>query len=138
MEKHGAADIRNFAIVGHASSGKTTLAEAMLLCSGVVGRMGRIAERSTMSDYHTDEKERQISVQSSLLQCEWLNKKFNIIDAPGYLDFVGEALCGLRAADFALVCVHAQHGIGIGTDRMWRYATEFGIPNILVINAVDK
>jgi elongation factor G len=138
MEKHRAADIRNFAIVGHATSGKTMLAEAMLLCSGVIGRMGRIADGNTMSDYHTDEKERQISVQSSLLRCEWLNKKFNIIDAPGYLDFVGEALCALRAADFALVCVHAQHGIGIGTDRMWKYATEFGIPKILVINAVDK
>jgi elongation factor G len=138
MEKHPAAEIRNFAIVGHASSGKTMLAEAMLLCSGVTGRMGRIADGSTMSDYHTDEKERQISVQSSLLQCEWLKKKFNIIDAPGYLDFVGEALAALRAADFALVCVHAQHGIGIGTDRMWRSATEFGIPKILVVNAVDK
>ena len=114
------------------------LAEAMLLCSGVTGRMGRIADGSTMSDYHTDEKERQISVQSSLLRCEWMKKKFNIIDAPGYLDFVGDALSALRAADFALVCVHAQHGIGIGTDRMWKYATEFGIPKILVVNAVDK
>src|ERR1044072_6752694 len=138
MEKHRAADIRNFAIVGHASSGKTMLAEAMLLCSGVTGRMGRVVDGSTMSDYHTDEKERQISVQSSLLRCEWLGKKFNMLDAPGYLDFVGEALGALRAADFAVVCVHAQHGIGIGTDRMWKYATEFGIPKILVVNAVDK
>jgi elongation factor G len=138
MDKHRAADIRNFAIVGHASSGKTMLAEAMLLCSGVIGRMGRIADGSTMSDYHTDEKARQISVQSSLLRCEWLQKKFNIIDAPGSLDFVGEALGALRAADFALVCVHAQHGIGIGADRMWRAATEYGIPKILVVNAVDK
>src|SRR2546423_5519406 len=138
MDKHRAADIRNFAIVGHATSGKTMLAEAMLLCSGAIGRLGRIADGSTMSDYHTDEKERQISVQSSLLKCEWLEKKFNIIDAPGYLDFVGEALGALRAADFAVVCVHAQHGIGIGTDRMWRAATEYGIPKILVINAVDK
>src|SRR6184192_62482 len=138
MEKHRAADIRNFAIVGHASSGKTMLAEAMLLCSGATGRLGRIADGSTMSDYHTDEKERQISVQSSLLKCECLEKKFNIIDAPGYLDFVGEALGALRAADFAVVCVHAQHGIGIGADRMWRAATEYGIPKILVINAVDK
>src|SRR5204862_2442174 len=107
MEKHRAADIRNFAIVGHASSGKTMLAEAMLLCSGVIGRMGKIADGSTMSDYHVEEKERQISVQSATLRCEWLNKKFNIIDAPGYLDFVGEALGALRAADFALVAVHA-------------------------------
>jgi len=83
MEKHRAGDIRNFAIVGHATSGKTMLAEAMLLCSGAIGRMGRIADGSAMSDYHTDEKERQISVQSSLLRCEWLGKQFNVIDAPG-------------------------------------------------------
>lgn len=138
MQNHRAAEIRNFAIVGHASSGKTTLAEAMLLCSGAIGRMGRIPDGSTMSDYHADEKERQISVQSSILRCEWLNKRFNIIDAPGYLDFVGEALGALRVADFALVAVHAQHGIGVGTDRVWKYAAEYNIPRILVVNAVDK
>src|SRR6266545_4571630 len=103
MEMHWAADIRNFAMVGHASSGKTTLAEAMLLCSGVIGRMGRVADGSTMSDYHTDEKERQISVQSSLLKCEWLKKQFNILDTPGYMDFVGETLGALRVADMAVV-----------------------------------
>src|SRR5688500_18714204 len=114
MQKHRAADIRNFAMVGHASSGKTMLTEAMLLCSGKVGRMGRIADGSTASDYHVSEKQRQFSVQSSVLHCEWLGKKFNIIDAPGYLDFVGESLGALRVADFAVVVVHAQHGIGVG------------------------
>ena len=138
MQKHRAADIRNFAMVGHASSGKTMLTEAMLLCSGKIGRMGRIADGSTASDYHTSEKQRQFSVQSSVLHCEWLGKKFNIIDAPGYLDFVGESLGALRVADFALVVVHAQHGIGVGTDRVWKYATEYGIPKIIVVNAIDK
>src|SRR5215216_3484405 len=110
MEKHRAGDIRNFAIVGHASSGKTMLTEAMLLCSGAIGRMGRIAEGTTASDYHATEKQRQISVQSSILHAEWMGKKFNIIDTPGYTDFVGETLGALRVADFALVVVHAQHG----------------------------
>ena len=138
MQKHRAAEIRNFAMVGHASSGKTMLTEAMLLCSGAVGRMGRIADGSTASDYHVSEKQRQFSVQSSLLHCEWLGKKLNLIDTPGYLDIVGESLGALRVADFAVVVVHAQHGIGVGTDRVWKYATEYGIPKIIVVNAIDK
>src|SRR4051812_46853467 len=138
METHQPGDIRNFAIVGHASSGKTMLAEAMLACSGAITRMGRIPEGTTVSDYHVSEKQRQISVQTSFLHTEWQGKKFNILDTPGYLDFVGESLSALRVADFALVIIHAQHGIGVGTERVWNYATDYGIPKIIVINAVDK
>src|SRR3954468_10412401 len=136
--QHLPANIRNFAIVGHASSGKTMLAEAMLACSGVIGRMGSIADGTTVSDYHVSEKQRQISVQTSLLHTEWLGKKLNILDTPGYLDFVGEVLGALRVADFALVVINAQHGIGVGTERVWNYATQLGIPKILVVTAVDK
>src|SRR5258708_11328542 len=132
------ADIRNFAVVGHASSGKTMLTEAMLACGGLIGRMGRIADGTTVSDYHVSEKQRHISVQASLLHVEWTGKKFNIIDTPGYLDFISEALAALRVADFALVVVNAQHGIGVGTERVWKYATDYGIPKILVANAFDK
>lgn len=132
------ADIRNFAVVGHASSGKTMLCEAMLACSGKIQRMGSIAEGNTVSDYHHSEKQRQISTQTSLLHTSWLGKKFNILDTPGYLDFVGEALSALRVADFALVVVHAQDGIGVGTERLWNFATQFDIPKFIVINAVDK
>jgi elongation factor G len=138
MAMHGSADIRNFAIVGHASSGKTILSEAMLVCSGVIGRMGRIADGSTVSDYHVSEKQRQISTQTSLLHTTWLEKKLNIMDTPGSLDFISEALAALRVADFALVVVHAQHGIGVGTERVWDCATECGIPKIIVVNAMDK
>ena len=114
------------------------LAEAMLACSGVIGRMGRIADGTTVSDYHASEKQRQISTQASLLHTEWLGKKLNIIDTPGYLDFLSEALAALRVVDFALVVVHAQHGIGVGTERVWKCATECGIPKVLVVNAMDK
>ncbi len=138
MQKYSAQDIRNFAIVGHASCGKTMLSEAMLACAGVIGRMGRIADGSTVSDYHASEKQRHISVQTSLLRAEWMGKKFNILDTPGYLDFISEALSALRVADFAVVVVHAQHGIGVGTERVWKYASDFGIPKILVVNAMDK
>jgi elongation factor G len=132
------ADVRNFAIVGHASSGKTILSEAMLFCSGAIGRMGRIADGSTVSDYHVSERQRRISTQTSLLHTRWMDKQFNIMDTPGYLDFMSEALAALRVADFALVVVHAQHGVGVGTDRVWNYATECGIPKIIVVNAMDK
>ena len=138
MSTPSAGDLRNFAIVGHASSGKTTLSEAMLACAGVIGRMGSIPQGTTVSDYHVTEKQHQISTQTSLLHCTWMGKKLNILDTPGYLDFISEALAAVRVADFALVVVHAQHGIGVGTDWTWRCATDCGIPKIIVVNAVDK
>ena len=138
MQTDLAKDLRNFAIVGHASCGKTLLSEAMLACSGAIGRMGRIADGSTVSDYHPSEKQRQISTQSSLLHATWTGKKFNIIDSPGYLDFAGEALSALRVADLALVAIHARDGVGVGTERVWKHATELGLPKIIVVNAVDK
>jgi elongation factor G len=138
MKTYQPADLRNFAIVGHASSGKTILAEAMLMCGGVINRMGRIADGSTVSDYHVSEKNRKISVSASLLHTEWMGKKFNIIDTPGYLDFISEGLGALRVGDFALVVIHAQHGLGVGTDRVWNYATGYGLPKMIVVNALDK
>jgi elongation factor G len=138
MKNYQPADIRNFAVVGHASSGKTMLSEAMLMCGGVINRMGRIADGSTVSDYHVSEKNRKISVSASLLHTEWMGKKFNIIDTPGYLDFISEGLGALRVGDFALVVIHAQHGLGVGTDRAWNYATSYGIPKMIVVNALDK
>ncbi len=138
MRNHLPADIRNFAVVGHASSGKTTLAEAMLACAGVITRMGTIAQGNTASDYHGDEQSHQISIHTSLLHCEWLDKKFNIIDTPGYLDFISEGLGALRVGDFALVVINAQQGIGVGTEQVWKYASDFDIPKMIVVNGVDK
>ena len=138
MKEYQAADIRNFAVVGHASSGKTMLCEAMLACAGVINRMGSIAAGTTASDYHVSEIHRQISVQASLLHLEWLNKKFNIIDCPGYADFISEGLGALRVGDFALIVVNARDGVGVGTDAVWKYATEYGIPKLIVINGYDK
>jgi elongation factor G len=138
MKEYPSADIRNFAIVGHASSGKTLLSEAMLACGGVINRMGSIASGTTVSDYHDSEHQRQISVQASLMHLEWLGKKFNLIDCPGYTDFLSEALGALRVCDFAVIAVHANHGVGVGTDTVWKFATEDGIPKIIVINAFDK
>src|SRR5215467_53735 len=133
MKEYQTGDIRNFAVVGHASSGKTMLSEAMLVCAGVINRMGSIPAGTTVSDYHDSERARQISVQASLLHLEWLNKKFNVIDCPGYADFISEGLGALRVGDFALVVVNAGHGVGVGTDSVWRYATLYGIPKMIVV-----
>src|SRR5215813_7101763 len=138
MKDYQPGEIRNFAIVGHASSGKTMLSEAMLACAGVINRMGTIAAGSTVSDYHENEQQRQISVSASLMHVDWLGKKFNILDCPGYADFISEGLGALRVGDFALIAIHANHGLGVGTDAAWKYATEDGIPKMIVVNAFDK
>src|SRR5437867_8357054 len=138
MKTYQPSEIRNFAIVGHASAGKTMLSEAMLVCGGVLNRLGSIAAGTTASDYHDSERQRQISVHASLLHTEWQGKKFNIIDTPGYLDFISEGLGALRVGDFALVIVHAQHGVSVGTEQVWEYATRYDIPKMIAINALDK
>src|SRR5512135_663341 len=143
MKEYQAADIRNFAIVGHASSGKTMLSEAMLAAAGVINRMGTITAGSTVSDYHDSEQQRQISVTATFMHLEWLGKKFNLLDAcanqfhildcPRYADFISESLGALRVSDLAVVVVHANHGVGVGTDAVWKCATDNRIPKLLVV-----
>jgi len=138
MKTYQAADIRNFAVVGHATCGKTTLCEAMLATAGEISRMGSVAKGTTVSDYHPGEKLHQISIHATPLHLEWLGKKLNAIDTPGYIDFISEALVALQVGDFALVVVHAVHGAALGTETVWRYATQYGIPKILVVNGCDR
>ena len=114
------------------------LSEAMLACAGVINRMGTIAAGSTVSDYHESEQHRQISVSTTLMHLEWQGKKFNILDCPGYVDFISEAMGALRVSDLAVVTVHANHGVGIGTDTVWKCAISNGIPKVIVVNAFDK
>jgi elongation factor G len=138
MKTYQPAGIRNFAIVGHASSGKTMLSECMLACGGVINRLGSVANGTTVSDYHENERERKISIQASLLHCEWMEKKFNFMDTPGYLDFISEALGALRVSDFAVIVVDIKAGVGVGTQQVWDYATRFRIPKIFVVNGLDR
>src|SRR5690606_33669750 len=138
MSHYDAADIRNFAIVGHQATGKTILSDAMLMCSGKINRIGSISAGTTTSDYHASEKERQISVHASLMHTEWMGKKFNIIDTPGYQDFISEGLGALRVGDFALVVVGATAGVELGTSQVWEYATKYDIPKLIVVNGCDK
>jgi len=138
MKIYQTSDLRNVALLGHASSGKTMLAECMALCGGVTNRLGSVANGSTISDYREEEQVRQTSVQTSMLHVEWQGKKLNILDAPGYLDFIGESLSASRVADLALIAIHANHGIGVGTGKVWDFTTQFETPRMIVVNAVDK
>ena len=138
MEQFHSSDIRNFAIVGHGASGKTSLAEAILMLGGAINRLGTIEDGSTVSDYHPAEKARKISIHSTPLHIEWENKKFNIIDTPGYSDFIGEALGSLSVVDSAVITIHASNGIEVCTETMWDNATELGIPKMLVVNGLDR
>jgi elongation factor G len=138
MKSYQTADLRNVAIMGHASCGKTMLTECMALCGGVINRLGSVTNGSTLSDYRDEEQARQISVQTSMVVVEWQGKKINLLDTPGYLDFIGESLSAARVADLALVVIHANHGIGVGTGKVWDYTTQFNTPRLIVVNAVDK
>ena len=138
MKNYAAKDIRNFAVVGHGGSGKTTLSEAMLSRSGKINRIGSIESGTTISDYHHDEHQRQISIHSSPLHLEWDDIKFNFIDTPGYLDFIGEAISSLAVVDAAVVVVHAVNGIEVGTEQVWNYASNYRLPKIIVVNGLDK
>ena len=138
MKVYDADHIRNVALVGHQGSGKTMLAEAMLLASGILRRMGGIEAHSTVSDFHPSEHERQMSIFASLLHAEWEGHKINVIDTPGYPDFMGEVISSLKVVDTAIFVMNAVEGVQVGTELAWNYAEEFGKPSMFVINHLDK
>lgn len=138
MNEHVAQDIRNLALIGHGGSGKTTLTEAILYTVGVTTRMGRIEDGNTVSDYSPDEHHRGFSLNATLLQFEHGRAKVNLIDTPGYTDFIGEAIGALRAVDGVLVLVNAQTGIEVGTELLWGYANQYALPRFIVINALSR
>ncbi len=116
MNVYDADHIRNVALVGHQGSGKTMLAEAMLFSSGALRRMGSIEGKNTISDFHPSEHERLMSVFTSLLHAEWKGHKINILDTPGYPDFVGEVIASLKVADTAVFVMNATEGVQVGTE----------------------
>ncbi len=138
MKEYHQTDIRNIALVGHASSGKTMLSEAMFYTAGGTNRLGTIAEGTTHSDYRRKEIERQHSISAAVLQMEFEGVKINLIDTPGYADFVGEALSGLRVADVGLLVVNGLHGPEMGTEVMWDFSAGHDIPRAFFINQLDK
>ena len=138
MNVYDADHIRNVVLVGHQGSGKTMLAEAMLYASGAIRRMGAIEDGSTTSDYHPSEHERQMSVFTSLVHAEWKGHKINILDTPGYPDFVGEVVASMKVADTAIYVMNAAEGVEVGTELAWTYGTMTDKPSMFVINHLDK
>lgn len=138
MREFTPEQIRNVAIIGHGSSGKTILAEAMLLSSGATTRIGRIEDGSTTSDYHSDEIERQISINSTLLSTTFRDHKINLIDTPGYSDFLGDVISSLRVVDTALLVLKSAEGVEVGSELVWNYADKAETPVVIAINKMDN
>lgn len=137
MDKITTKSIRNVCLMGHSSTGKTSLGEAMLYLAKATDRLGRTAEGNTVSDYDSEEIRRGFSLSTSIAPFMWKDSKINIIDTPGYLDFQGEVLEGVRVADSALIVVDGRNGVEVGTELAWDYAVEEGIPRAFFINRFD-
>ncbi|MDU5470519.1 elongation factor G [Peptoniphilus harei] len=137
MKVYTTDKVRNLALVGHSGSGKTNLTEAMLFQSGATKKLGNVSSKNTVSDFSKEERERGTSIATSIIPVEWRNYKVNIIDTPGFLDFVGEAHSALRASEAAIMVIDATKGIEVGTERTWKYTEKIGLPRIIFINKID-
>ncbi|GAB4538197.1 MAG: elongation factor G [Anaerolineales bacterium] len=138
MKEYTTEFIRNIALVSHGGAGKTMLAESFLHATKATTRLGKVEDGSTVSDYDEEEQRRKISIYSSVIPVEHKNCKINIIDAPGYTDFVGDSLSALSVADGAIILIDAVSGIEVGTELAWKYADEFNLPRFFVINKMDR
>jgi elongation factor G len=138
MAEFDTSHVKNVVLLGHAGSGKTTLAECMLYEAGLVTRRGTIYENNTVGDYHPLEQERGNSIFSKLMHTRWRGYKINILDTPGYNDFVGEVLSALRVSDTGVLLLNASMGVEIGTDIIWEYTEKFKTPMILAVNKLDE
>ncbi|HXF36093.1 MAG TPA: GTP-binding protein, partial [Actinomycetota bacterium] len=138
MKTYEAKDIRNVLLVGHGGAGKTTLLEAMLFTAGATTRMGRVEEGNTVSDHDPEEIRKGISVSLAMAPVEWQGVKLNVLDAPGYADFVGDVVAAVRAADAVLLVVSAVDGVEVQTEVAWELAVEQGLPRAILVNKLDR
>src|SRR3982750_4051066 len=132
------ADIRNIILVGHGGAGKTTLAESMLHRCGVITRMGSVDDANTISDFEPEAKQHKHSTSSTLLFATHDSREINLIDTPGYPDFIGQALAALPAVETAVIVVNAETGIEVNTRRLYHAAGEMGRARMIVVNKMDK
>lgn len=138
MKEYTTDKLRNIVLVGHQSSGKTSLVEAVLFNAGAINRMGKVEEKNTVSDWDEEERARGMSITTSLVSVEFEDHKINILDTPGFTDFQGEVKNAIRVADAVVVVVDAVSGVEVGTELVWNYARAFQQPIIVVINKVDR
>ena len=137
MKIYQTSDIRNIALVGGAKSGKTSMAEAMAFCGGLINRRGTVDGKNTISDYRDIELDRKYSVETTLMYTEFGGKKVNILDVPGFADYQGELVSALNVVEAAVVVVNAQSGVEVGTEIANRYATKLDTPMLFVVNHLD-
>ncbi len=130
--------IRNVVFVGHGSTGKTTLVDAICFAAGATNRKGSVTEGTAITDFNPEEKDHLFSVSSAVAHVDWNGTKINMIDTPGYLDFAGDAIAGIRVADGAVILVDASAGVLVGTENVWEYSQARGIPRIFVVSMMDK
>jgi elongation factor G len=132
------AKIRNIAVVGHGGVGKTSLVEAILFAAGAVTRFGRVDDGTTTTDFDPDEIKRKISLNTAVAHCDYRGHRLNLVDTPGYGDFVADARAGLRAVGAAVVVVDAVAGVQVQTEKVWKYANDYALPRIVVVNRMDR
>lgn len=137
MAKFETGSIRNIALLGHGGCGKTSLAEAMLYITGGVDRLGKTADGNTVCDFDPEEVKRKFSISTAIAPVIWKGCKINVLDTPGYLDFVGEVKQALRVAGSAVIVVDAKSGVEVGTELAWDYASEIDVPKVFFINKYD-
>ena len=138
MKKYTSENIRNVALISHGSAGKTSLTEALLFSSGAVNRLGKIEAGNTTTDFDPDEIKKQVTINVGLAPLEWDGVKINLLDTPGYFDFIGDVLGALRVADSVITVVCAVSGVEVGTEKVWGYANDFNLPRFVVINKLDR
>jgi elongation factor G len=138
MKAYGTKQIRNVALISHGGAGKTSLAEAMLFTSGAINRLGRVESGNTVTDFDADEIKRQITISMALAPLEWNGNKINLLDTPGFFDFSGDVQGALRVADAAVIVVCGASGVEVGTEKVWHYADQYGLPRLVFVNKLNR
>ena len=138
MKVYSGSEIRNVAVVGHNDTGKTTLVTQLLFNTGAITRLGKIEDGTTVTDFDQDEIDRKHSISAAVAFAEWQNTKINLIDTPGFGIFVMEARSALRVVDSAAIVVSGVTGVEVSTERVWKFAEEFELPRLVVINKMDR
>ena len=138
MAEFATGNIRNIALLGHGSEGKTTLTEAMLFAAGMIDRQGKVEDGSTVSDFDPEEKKRGFSISASYAPVPWAGKVINVIDVPGYFDFIGEMMGPLRVIETAVIVVGGVNGLSVGAEKAWDYAGKHNLGRMFIVNQMDR
>ena len=138
MKVYDAASIRNVTIAGHSGAGKTQLAAAILFDAWMVNRFGRVDDGTTVTDFDEEEVSRKHTLAASLAYAEWNKHKINLIDTPGFGNFLSDTLAAMRVSDAAVVVVDAVSGVEVQTEKVWEAAEQFELPRLVVVNRIDR